>query len=355
MSPARKSILRGINTDSLRSERTISEQISGRLRRARPVGPRGGSASRPVDSIAAAVSRSLAARAWSGAAALTVALALLLLFGPPRAHSAVVPVDLTVRNATVRVAQGVKMKAWTFNGQVPGPVVRATEGDTVQVTLRNASGNKHHAGNGHSVDFHAAQIAPNVAFRDVPPGQTLTYSFVADRPGVFMYHCGTAPVLEHLGMGLYGMIIVDPAVPRPPATEVMLVQSEFYGKLKKGYLRPSLKAMRKQRPRYVAFNGKASQYVRSPIEVPVGQPVRVYVVDAGPSLSSAFHVVGEVFDSVQPDGNPANLLTGVSTQLVGAGGGALFELSFDQEGAYPFVTHSFRSADAGAVGKFVAR
>lgn len=281
---------------------------------------------------------------------------VLIAAAAPQAGAAVVPVHLTARPAMVTVAPGVRMRAWTFNGQVPGPLIRVREGDVVEVTLRNADrGHRNGApGMAHSVDFHAAQIAPNLAFASVAPGKQHKFTFVAGRPGVYMYHCGTPPMLQHIGMGMYGAIIVDPAGGRPPAREIALVQSEFYGRVKGGMLRPSLEAMRTQTPRFVAFNGTAERYFRHPIKVAVGEPVRIYLVDAGPTLDSAFHVVGTIFDAVQPDGNPFNELRGVSTQLVPPGGGALFELTFPEPGAYPFVTHAFRYADAGAVGRFVA-
>lgn len=286
--------------------------------------------------------------------AALVSLAALLM-AAPTAEAAVVPVKLKAKPAQVKVAPGVKMRAWTFNGTVPGPVIRVTEGDTVEVTLKNAKKRRWKGhGSFHSVDFHAAKIAPSLAFTDVAPGGKKTFSFVAEHPGVYMYHCGTSPVLEHLGMGMYGMIIVDPAGARPPAKEVTLVQSEFYGRLRKGRLRPSYRAMQKARPKFVAFNGRAQRYLRRPITVPVGGLVRIYLVDAGPTGSSAFHVIGNLFETVQPDGNPGNELTDVSTHLVGAGGAASFELTFPEAGVYPFVDHSFRSADAGAVGRFVA-
>jgi nitrite reductase (NO-forming) len=290
------------------------------------------------------------------AAALILACLAALLVAAPSASGAVVPVKLKASPAQVKVAPGVKMRAWTFNGTVPGPVIRVREGDTVEVTLRNAKRKRWKGMDGsfHSIDFHAARIAPSLAFTDVAPGRKKTFSFVADKPGVYMYHCGTSPVLEHIGMGMYGMIIVDPAEGRPPAQEITLVQSEFYGKLRGGRLDPSLEAMRKRTPKFVAFNGKAERYARRPIEVPVGERVRIYLVDAGPTESSAFHVIGNIFDTVQPDGNPDNELTDVSTHLVGAGGAASFELSFPEAGTYPFVNHSFRFADAGAVGRFIA-
>ncbi len=293
---------------------------------------------------------------WKIAAAALLAAGVTAAPAAP-AGAAVVPVKLTAKMATVKVAPGVRMHAWTFNGRVPAPTIRVRQGDVVQVTLRNAEHPRGHGGNGmwHSVDFHAARLAPNVGFAGVAPGRQRTFSFVADRAGVFLYHCGTAPMLLHVGMGMYGAIIVDPPEGRSPATEVTLVQSEFYGSVRAGRLTSSLPAMRRQAPRCVAFNGRALRYAARPIPVPVGEPVRIYLVDAGPSLDSAFHVVGTIFDTVQPDGVPGNALHDVSTHLVPAGGGAVFELLFPQAGVYPFVTHSLRAADAGAMGRFVAQ
>lgn len=282
---------------------------------------------------------------------LGLAFALAAGFATAEADAATVSVHLNARHKVVKVAPGVKMQAWTFNGTVPGPVIRATEGDTVELTLKNSD---HHMA--HSVDFHAAEVSPQANFSDVLPGETKTFSFVAQRPGVFMYHCGTSPVLQHIGMGMYGAIIIDPIGGRPPANETVLVQSEFYGKFKKGgkKLKSSYKAIQTENPKYAAFNGKAFRYRDKPIDVAVGQPQRIYVVAAGPTLGSDFHVVGEIFDQVQPDGNPANQLFGVSTYGVPSGGGALFELTFNVAGSYPFVNHAFRWADAGALGLFKA-
>jgi nitrite reductase (NO-forming) len=278
--------------------------------------------------------------------ALTLGIGLI---GTQAAAAEVVSVELTAKRQLVTVAPGVKMKAWTFNGTVPGPVIRAREGDTLAVTVHNADRKM-----AHSVDFHAAQISPQTGFADVLPGETKTFTFVARRPGVFMYHCGTSPVLQHIGMGMYGAIIIDPAAGRPPAQETVLVQSEFYGPVKDGRIRPSYQLMQSEDPTYAAFNGRAFRYRDKPIAVSVGELQRIYVVAAGPTLDSDFHVVGEIFDTVQPDGNPLNVLSGVSTYGVPAGGGAMFELSFDEAGRYPFVTHSFRWADAGALGFFEA-
>jgi nitrite reductase (NO-forming) len=288
-------------------------------------------------------------RASRRAVPALLAALLCACLGAPAAPADVVEVSLVAKRKVVRPAPGVRMRAWTFNGTVPGPVIRAREGDTVRVRLRNS------ASMGHSVDFHAAEISPQRGFADVPPGRSHSFSFTARRPGVFMYHCGTHPALKHIGMGMYGAIVVDPAGGRPPANETVLVQSEFYGRLRRGWLLPSYAAMQRGRPRYAAFNGGALRYFNRPIKVRAGEPQRIYVVAAGPTLDSNFHVVGEAFDTVEPDGNPANAMHGVSTYGVPAGGGAVFELTFDEPGRYPFVTHAFRWADAGATGIFQAR
>lgn len=305
-------------------------------------------------------------------AALVAFAGLFALTG--NSEAAVVNVHLDARPAWVKVAPGVKMHAWTFNGKAPGPVIRATEGDTVRVTLRNSHKGKHihckglkraklkkckerkrrHQSMWHAVDFHAAKIAPNVAFRNVAPGKKFTFKFKADTPGVYMYHCATGPMLEHIGMGMHGMIVIDPATPRPPAREIFLVQSEYYGKLKSGILHPSYHAMRTAAPKFVTFNGRAMRYAEKPIKVKAGQPIRVYFVDSGPSLFSAFHVVGTIFDSFEHDGIPGEAIHDVSTQVIAPGGGGIFEMVLPEPGQYPFVTHAVIDMDRGAMGLFDA-
>jgi len=166
-----------------------------------------------------------------------------------------------------------------------------------------------------------------------------------------MYHCGTAPVLMHIGSGMYGAIIVDPPTPLPPAREFVLVQSEFYLSPAQGGVQAfDYNKMLATMPDYVAFNGRPSQYVDEPMRVNVGDRVRFYVVSAGPTHPCHFHVVGEQFDTMYLGAPPAMPLRGVQTFTVPAGGGMIFELVCDIPGEFPVVNHGFGHGQKGAIG-----
>ena len=268
---------------------------------------------------------------------------------PPLTPGDVVKVHMVLKDVTVEIAPGVKYAAWGFEGGVPGPVVHARQGQTVEMTLTNGGAIPH------SIDFHAARIAPNEAFVDVMPGKSFTFRFKADDPGVFMYHCGTKPVLMHIANGMYGAIVVDPATPLPKADRsYVLVASEWY-LTSDGLDAPAQFDINKARaimPDWTTFNGYAGQYVTHPLTADPGDTVRFYVVDAGPSLTTAFHVVGTILDTayVDSDMNPEHVLNDVQTVDVPAGGGGVFDVKIDEEGLYPFVSHSFASVDMGQVG-----
>jgi nitrite reductase (NO-forming) len=267
----------------------------------------------------------------------------------PAPAGPVANVKMVLKDVTVEIAPGIKYNAWGFEGGVPGPVVHVRQGQTVRMTLVNGGAIPH------SIDYHAARIAPNVAFHDVNPGESFTFEFKANDPGVFMYHCGTKPVLAHIANGMYGAIVVDPAKPLPKADhEYVLVGGEFYldGP---GLEQPASFDMAKAHtlsPDWVTFNGYAGQYVAHPLTADPNELVRFYVVAAGPSLDVDFHVVGTIFDTVYPFGDmdPAESLHGVQTFPVPAGGGAVFDVRIHDEGLYPFVSHSFASVDLGQVG-----
>jgi nitrite reductase (NO-forming) len=245
------------------------------------------------------------------------------------------------------IAPGTVVRLWTFGGRVPGPVVRVRVGDRVEATITNR------ATVPHSLDFHAARIAPSRAFRDVMPGDSFTFSFTATTPGVFMYHCGTAPVVHHLANGMYGMIIVEPEGGLAPVDrELALVQSDFYTSDTPG-MPADDEALMTGIPDVVAFNGYAAQYKDEPIVVTRGERIRVFLLAAGPNTWSAFHVVGTIFDRAWIDGiHDENLSLGNQTLNLSASQGAVAEFRLDEEGTYPFVTHDFTNATKGAVGLF---
>ena len=263
----------------------------------------------------------------------------------PASADKVKQITLEVKDVNLEVAPGVVMSAWTFNGTVPGPVIHLRQGDTVNFTLVN------HGSTAHSIDFHAAQTPWDMNYQSIQPGQSLSFTWTAQLPGVFLYHCGTPPVLHHIASGMYGAIVVDPAEPLPPAKEYVLLQSELY--LTQGadgyYVTDSAKATAIQ-PSYVVFNGYANQYQAAPLTADPGQLVRLWVVNAGPTTFSAFHVIGALFQNTYADGNPANKQYGNQTVTIPPGGGYMVELNIPDAGLYPFVTHSFAYTGLGALG-----
>jgi len=266
---------------------------------------------------------------------------------PPRERTRLHRVRLEMHHVTVTVAPGVRYAAWTFGGRVPGPPLHVGQGDTVDFTLLNR------ANIPHSMDFHAAEIAPSKYYVNILPGDSLHYRFVARVPGAFMYHCGTAPVAMHIANGMYGALVVDPATAQPKAKEFVLVQSEFYFASSLGADGAHTLDWGKLlglAPDHVVFNGRASQYAEHPLDVAPGELVRLYVVNAGPNRISSFHVVGGIFERVFQDGSHADPLLGVQTVAVPVGGGSIFEVRLREPGDYPFVSHAFADATKGAVG-----
>lgn len=255
--------------------------------------------------------------------------------------------DVVARDATLLVAPGVAVATWAFDGTVPGRALRVVEGDTVDVTFRvDPAANAHH-----SLDFHAAKTPPDVSFATINPGEELRWNFTARHPGAWMYHCGTPPALLHIGAGMYGAIIVDPKEGWSSAQELILVQSEFYlADSADGIKVPDAARMeRGLEMDYVCFNGHATQYVDEPITVSAGEPVRIFVVNAGPNVWSSFHVVGTVFDRAYVNGSPKNQLFDLQSISVAPGDGACVEFTLDEPGEYPVVNHAFGHTAHGAL------
>ena len=259
---------------------------------------------------------------------------------------------LTLRatEKVLEVAPGVTQELWTFNDQVPGPTLRGRVGDIFTVTLVNAGKL------GHSIDFHASKVAWNDEMRTIQPGESLVYQFEAKFAGAFMYHCGTAPALHHIGNGMFGAIIIDPPELAPVAHEYLLVQSELYlgAQGKPG----DLAKMQSEQDDAVVFNGYVNQYQHRPIRVEPGQRVRVWVLDAGPSENSAFHIVGTIFDTVFKEGSyllrPDERRGGSQALDLQPSQGGFVEFTLDEAGLYPIVTHKFANVGKGALGLFQA-
>jgi nitrite reductase (NO-forming) len=257
-----------------------------------------------------------------------------------------VSVNIEATDRSVAIASGVNYQAWTFGGMVPSPIIHVRQGQTVNVTFTN------HGMMQHSIDFHAAVTPPNLHYIEVQPGKSIKFSFVANVPGAFLYHCGTPPVLLHIANGMYGVLIVDPATPLPPAAEsYVIAQGEWYTQQVADHLMgPNYEKMLAERPDEVVFNGVAFQYRDHPLVASAGKRTRLYFVNAGPDLWSSFHVIGAIFDKVYPDGDAAHAQSGVSTYTVGPGAGAIFDLVIPEPGEYNFVDHDMAHAMVGAMG-----
>ena len=244
-------------------------------------------------------------------------------------------------------------RVWSYavNGKahrgtgVSAPIV-VNQGDLVEMTLVNGGSKSMDVTLPHSIDFHSAEIAPNVAFKTIGVGEKFTFRFEAKHAGVFMYHCATQPVLMHTGAGMVGMMVVKPAG-LTPAKEYWLTQQEFY--LGSPGKDASISKMQAKNPDVIAYNGYANQYQKEPIVVKRGERVRAFVLNAGPSIWTAFHVIGTVFDRTMVEGTP-----GKSAQTINLAPsqGGWVEFTLDKEGTYPFVTHAFGDMVKGAMGVF---
>ncbi len=251
----------------------------------------------------------------------------------------------TVRDVNFAITPELVVPAWTFDGTVPGPVVHVRQGDTVEFTLTNEGSAAH------SMDFHAAQVDPRVGFRSIAPGESTSFTFSPRTAGVFLYHCGTAPVLMHIGMGMFGAMVVDPPQPLAPAREFVLIQNEYYVSVDaRGGATLDASKMLSSLPDHFAFNGHPFQYQNEPLRARRGELLRFYVANAGPTQDCAFHVVGEQFDSVYLGAPPDSAIRGVQTYLVAAGGGMVFEMLADIAGEFVFVNHKFGHGQKGAMG-----
>lgn len=262
-------------------------------------------------------------------------------------------VKLEVIEKVMRLADGVTYNFWTFGGHVPGKFIRIREGDEVEFHLSNHPNNKLP----HNIDLHAVTGPGGGAEASMTaPGHTSQFSFKAINPGLFVYHCATAPVGMHIANGMYGLILVEPKGGLPPVdNEFYVMQSEFYTKDKFG--KPGLTSFDMQKaldeiPEYIVFNGSVGANMGdNAMKVKVGETVRLYVGNIGPNLISSFHVIGEIFDKVYVEGGTL-INKNVQSTAIPAGGSAIIEFKCEVPGSLTLVDHSvFRAFNKGALAQ----
>lgn len=275
-----------------------------------------------------------------------------------------VNVKFDVTHQLFHVSQEVSFLAWMFGNSVPGPVLKVRVGQTIRFsmtdrsndTMNNMGMHMNMMPMPHSIDFHAAMVNPEDKYRSINPGETIQFTWTANYPGVFMYHCGTPMVLLHMIYGMVGMVIVEPkdGYPGKVDREFAIVQNEYYFKKQGDIYMPDTVAALLKQPSFVAFNGKTGQYVTKPLKVKAGERVRLYILNAGPNNATNFHVIGTILDKVWLDGNPRNELVGMQSAYLGPASGAIIEFVIPEKGIYTFVDHSFADATMGAIGSFKA-
>lgn len=268
-----------------------------------------------------------------------------------RTEPEAVKISLETKEVISEIAPGVKLNYWTFNGQVPGPMLRVREGDTVELTLKNHPTSLHT----HSIDLHAVTgPGGGAAVMQVAPGESKSFRFKAINPGLYVYHCATPNVAVHDAHGQYGLILVEPAKPLPKVDrEFYVVQGEWYtlGRLGDRGLQPfDAEKMLDGHPEYVIFNGRVNGTVGN-MKAKTGERVRIYVGNGGVNLVSSFHVIGEVFDDVYPEGaiggEPHH---NVQSTIVPAGGATIVDFKVEVPGKLILVDHALARMDRGAWG-----
>jgi nitrite reductase (NO-forming) len=271
---------------------------------------------------------------------------------PPvnRSQPAVVRVDLETREATALLADGIAYQFWTFNGTVPGPMVRVRQGDTVDLHLSNLAG----TAATHSINLHAVSGPGGGAWAtQLEPGSDGSIRFTATHPGVYVYHCMTPPVGEHVANGMYGMIVVEPPEGLPPVDhEWYVMQGDFYlqgARDLPGLRTFSMDKLMAEQPDYVVYNGSMDALTGPrALHARVGETVRIFFGVGGPGMDSAFHIVGGVFDRLHPEG-ATEYETNVQTTLVPPGDAVMAELKFDAPGHYMIEDHHITRLQKGAM------
>ena len=269
---------------------------------------------------------------------------------PPinRSEPAVVDIELVAREVIGEIADDIQFNYWTYNEQVPGPMLRARVGDTINLTLKNHESSLHV----HNIDLHAVTgPGGGATLSKVAPGESKTFQWKALNPGLYVYHCATANISTHNAHGQYGMILIEPEEGLPEVDkEFYVMQGELYtrGKLgKKGLVPFDSESLLDGIPNYVTFNGKVESESRMKVEV--GDKVRIYVGNGGTNLISSFHVIGEIFDDVYPEAAIGSAThKNVQTTAVLPGGASIVEFTAEVPGNLILVDHALARMNKGA-------
>lgn len=271
---------------------------------------------------------------------------------PPitRTTEEVVKISLTAQEVIAEVADGIYFNYWTYNKQVPGPMLRVREGDTVELTLTNHPSSLHQ----HNIDLHAVTgPGGGAALSKVEPGETKTFTWKALQPGLYIYHCATPNVSTHNSHGQYGLILVEPKEGLPPVDkEFYVVQGELYTKGgigKKGLTIFDGNALLDEEPNYITFNGRIEADSKPRMTMKTGESARIYVGNGGVGLISSFHPIGEIFDTVYPEGGiGGDVFKNIQTTAVLPGGASIVEFKAEVPGNIVLVDHALARMNKGA-------
>lgn len=264
-----------------------------------------------------------------------------------------VKIELETREVIGQIADGVTFNYWTFNGTVPGPFYRVREGDLVEFTLKNHPSSVHD----HNIDLHAVTgPGGGATVTNVGPGESKTFTFKAINPGLYVYHCAHPNVATHMAHGMYGLILVEPKEGLPPVDkEFYVMQGEFYTAGSLGSTRLQVFDAQKMldgKPEYIVFNGRTGG-ATGKMQAQTGEKVRLYVGNGGVNQVSSFHIIGEIFDDIYPEGSMgsgADLHKNVQSTMIPAGGATVVDFTVDVPGKYILVDHALARLDRGAWG-----
>ena len=268
-----------------------------------------------------------------------------------------VRIDLEAVEIEGQLADGTTYKYWTFNGQVPGPFYRVRVGDTIEVHMKNLTNSTM----AHSVDFHAVTgPGGGATMTQTAPGEETMFTAKALNPGLYVYHCATPMVAQHISNGMYGLILVEPEEGLPPVDrEFYVMQGELYTTEafgSTGLLTENTQALLNEDPEYFVFNGAVGGLTeQKPLKAKVGETVRIFFGVGGPNFTSSFHVIGEIFDRVYDQASLTSpALTNVQTTTVAPGGATMVEFGLEVPGRYILVDHALARLQRGLAGFLIA-